>query len=135
MVAKSEEEEEFLSLSCYEGYKYAFRIIKSFNPEIESITTYASYLKTQLKLCLEKSQNKYSNQSYNFFMGANWIMIVLRKKERVFDIVSLNALGVLGSVFVKSENQRTYIKDRLPSEILKEILVEVNDTNEYKMQF
>jgi ATP adenylyltransferase/5',5'''-P-1,P-4-tetraphosphate phosphorylase II len=96
---------------------------------------YSQYLKDQLNYCMDQVGNSHSTQSYNFFMGKNWMLVVLRKKEKIFDVVSLNALGVLGSIFVKNEQYKEICIKKLPSDILKEILVPIDDLDLYKMKF
>lgn len=134
-MAKSEDLEEFLSIRCYEGYKYSFKKIKPYDAQTQLREEYSEYLKDQLQSCMKQVNNVHSTQSYNFFMGKNWMMVVLRKKEKIFDVVSFNALGVLGSVFVKNEQYKQICIKKLPSEILKEILVSVDDYELYKMKF
>jgi ATP adenylyltransferase/5',5'''-P-1,P-4-tetraphosphate phosphorylase II len=67
-------------------------------------------------------------------MGSNWMLIVLRKKEKAFDLASLNTLGVLGSVFTKTQKIKDFFLKKKPSDIFNEILVKEDDLNEYKME-
>lgn len=67
-------------------------------------------------------------------MGTNWMLVVLRKKEKAFDLASLNTLGVLGSVFTKTSSIKDFFLKKKPSDIFKEILVESHDFEEYRME-
>ena len=81
-----------------------------------------------------KVGNRNSNFSYNFAMGENWMLVVLRKQERAFKFSSLNTLGVLGSIFVKNKNIKDFYLKKKPSEVLDEVLVKTDSLEEYKME-
>ena len=54
-VAQNEESEDhFGKLKCYEGFKYAFKILRRFNPKKEQIEAYSLYLLDALKSCLKR---------------------------------------------------------------------------------
>lgn len=54
-VANCQEcEDEFKNLKCYEGFKYAFKILRKFNPKNEEIEKYSIYLLESLESCLQK---------------------------------------------------------------------------------
>ena len=67
--------------------------------------------------------NEDAKIAFNFVMGTNWMLLVLRKKDKAFDLVSLNSLGVLGSVFTKNEKVSKFCLNKKPTEIFNEILV------------
>lgn len=79
-------------------------------------------------------ENQEAKSSYNFVMGVNWMLVVMRKKDKAFDVVSLNSMGVLGSVFTKNEKVSSFIKKKKPKEIFEEILVKERDNTIYKMK-
>lgn len=126
--------DEFQPLRCYEGFKYAFLVTRRLDSRRESLEEYSNYLLSSLEKCLRRVGNAESNLSYNLAMGENWMLVVLRRQERAFKLSSLNALGVLGSVFVKNKEVKEFYQNKRPSEILSEILVPRESLEEYRME-
>jgi hypothetical protein len=50
--------DQFVDLRCYEGFKYAFLMMRNFNPKKEDISEYSGYLMNCLERCLQKVRNQ-----------------------------------------------------------------------------
>ena len=121
----------FLEFPYYDKYKYVLMKFKPIDKNTQDIEEYAVELKKVYKKGIQELNNEKANQSYNLMYGMDWMLIVPRKSEKFLNRISLNAFGCLGSVLVKSDEEFKLCIDKTPEDILDEILVSKNDTNEY----
>lgn len=56
-----------------------------------------------LNKALELVDNKAIDKSYNLIVGKNYLCVVLRSNEHIEKNISINCLGILGSMLVKDE--------------------------------
>lgn len=125
---------EDLEFPIFEGFRYSFVKFKAFNPYKESIEDYSIYLKIIFDFCMKSLGNESNEFSFNLIFGDNWMLVVLRKRERIFGKISMNALGVLGNILVKNNELFDLVSVKNPSVIIEEILVKNDDTPELKIE-
>ena len=70
---------------------------------------------------LDMLDNNDLKASYNLVWTERWMMMVLRSKEHVLDKYSVNCLGAIGSLLVKTENETKELSSRTPTQMFDEI--------------
>ena len=70
---------------------------------------------------LDMLDNNDLKASYNLVWTERWMMMVLRSKEHVLDKYSVNCLGAIGSLLVKTENETNELSSRTPTQMFDEI--------------
>lgn len=128
------EDVEDLEFPIFEGFKYSFVKFREFNAYKESIEEFSVFLKNVFDFCMRNLDNESNEFSFNLIFGDNWMLVVLRKNERIFGKISMNALGVLGNILVKNVELFDFVSTKSPSAIIEEILVKDNDTPELKIE-
>lgn len=130
-LIKEQAELKHLSFPFLDKYKYCLVKFDELVMKDQDLKEYSKYLKSVYMRVMQELKNDKLNQSYNLIFGKNWMLAVLRKKEKSMDAVSLNALGCLGSILVKSDEIFNEVAGKMPEDIFDEILVDKNDMNEY----
>jgi len=70
---------------------------------------------------------------YNLLMTTDWMLIVPRKEER-FNDISLNSLGFLGSILVKTKEQYEFIKNLGYFEFMKQLTYSTEEEENYRKE-
>lgn len=122
---------KYLSFPFLDKYKHCLVKFDELNTKDQDLKEYSKYLKSVHFRVMQELKNEKLNQSYNLIYGKNWMLAVLRKKELILDAISVNALGCLGSILVKSEELFNDVVVKTPEDIFDEILVDKDDANEY----
>ena len=122
---------KFLRFPIFKDFKYCLAKFKAFDPYAESADDYRKYLMKIYLRCRLHLNIENKAHSFNFLFGENWMLLVLRKKEKYSNEVSLNSLAMLGSFLSCNPEKFEKIKSSNPSEIFKDILVQKDDEGEY----
>ena len=111
------------TLSYFRRYRHFIVELPTYNPDTtdmpvdEFIKVYHSrYLKL-----LEMLDNSNLKASYNLVWTERWMMMVLRSKEHVLDKYSVNCLGAVGSMLVKTDAELKELAARTPTQMFDEI--------------
>ena len=120
-----------LDFPFFEPYKHILVKFREFQPYTQDLDKYAAYLQQVYQRCRERVGCASIDHSFNLAFGKNWMLMVLRKKEKVAGGISVNGLGCLGSICVTNRQKFDRLKMMHPSEFYSEILVHKNDNFEY----
>lgn len=120
-----------LEFPFFENYKHVLVSFREFNPYSDDSDKYSAYLQRVYQFCRELLRCQNSDHSHNLLFGKNWMLLILRKKEKYIGIVSVNALGCIGKISVANKEKFEKLKNTHPSDIYSEILVDKSDSTEY----
>jgi ATP adenylyltransferase len=71
---------------------------------------------------IKKTDGEYQSAPYNLLLAKNWMLLVPRSQEYCQGI-SINALGYVGSLFVKDLNDLERVKQKGPMNLLKAVSI------------
>ena len=123
----------FLFFPFFEKYKYCLAKFREYNPFLESPDEYKKYLYAVYTKCRKRLNIENKNNSFNLIFGKNWMFLVLRKKEKFNNVVSLNCLACLGSILTSNVEKFENLKNLKPNDVFDEILVAREDEGDYSI--
>jgi len=96
---------------------FAFRhFFYRFTPGISAAAQYQAYCQLLKLLGVTPEQH-----SYNLIVTSYWMLMVLRDKAYAFNRISINALGFLGLILVKSKEDLELVQKAGPLAIIKDV--------------
>lgn len=110
-VEENREEGPF-TLSNFSFRHFFYR----FTPGISATAQYQAYCQLLKLLGVTPEQH-----SYNLILNSRWMLMVLRDKAYAFNRISINALGFLGLIFVKSKEDLELVQKAGPLAIIKDV--------------
>lgn len=120
-----------LEFPFLENYKHTLVSFREFNAYSDDLDKYSIYLQRVYQFCWELLRCQNTDHSHNLLFGKNWMLLILRKKEKFNGIISVNAVGCIGKISVASKEKFQKLKNAHPSDIYSEILVDKSDSAEY----
>ncbi len=129
--AKEDLDVNVLEFPFFENYKHILVSFREFNSYSDDLDKYSAYLQRVYQYCRELLRCQNADHSHNLLFGKNWMLLILRKKEKYSGIVSINALGCIGRITVANREKFEKLKNAHPSDIYSEILVDKSDSTDY----
>ena len=103
-------------------FQHVIRLIDSHEDQLEKVAE--GYLKSYLK-ALDDLDNENGQKSYNLILTDEWLLMVMRGKEKALGSAGLNAMAYSGTILVKDEKEMEQIvRMGNPLRILEEISVQ-----------
>lgn len=103
-------------------FQHVIRLIDSHEDQLEKVAEV--YLKSYLK-ALDDLDNENGQKSYNLILTDEWLLMVMRGKEKALGSAGLNAMAYSGTILVKDvEEMEQIIKMGNPLRVLEEISVQ-----------
>lgn len=79
--------------------------------------------------------NEAKSISYNFLFTEEWFMVVPRKAEKADNDISINAVGTIGLLLAKGEEELEYIEKTGPAEIIESVCFPRDDEDEVEYHY
>lgn len=97
--------------------QFSFRhFFYRFTPDLSPVSQYHIYCQLLKLLGILPDQH-----SYNLIITSHWMLIVLRDKAMAFNRISINALGFIGLILVKTKEDLNLVQKTGPLAIIKDV--------------
>lgn len=123
----------FLFFPFFRPWKHALVRFREWDPLREAPEEFRRRLFLVYLKCRAQAGVQSPNASFNLLFGHNWMLFVPRRAEKFAGTVSLNSLAFVGSFVTGSAEKFQVLRRSKPSDIFGEVLVPLEDDNEYSM--